>query len=136
LHAERLWDGFTLEQLAQRADTTVQTILRLYGSKETLAVLAMQAAPDRPRPVTPPGEVAAAIRMLYADYAKIGDRVIQYLADEPRHPALAPQLEAGRQAHKSWIKTVFAPQLALQSGRARERLLTAIIAAADVYVWK
>ena len=125
LHAERMWDGFTLEAVARRAGTTVQTILRIYGSKEALAVLAMLAAPDRPRPVTPPGDIEAAIAMLYADYATIGDRVIQHLADEPRHPSLSPQLEAGRQAHRAWVRTAFAPQLATRSGPERERMLIA-----------
>jgi AcrR family transcriptional regulator len=136
IHAERMWEDFTLDEVATRAATTVQTILRIFGSKEALSILAMQAAADRQRPITPPGDIAAAIHMLYGDYAEIGDRVIRHLADEPRHPGLAPQIAAGRQAHRSWIETVFAPQLAARAGKAREDLVLALIVAADVYTWK
>ena len=50
---------------ASRAGTTVQTVLRIYGSKEALSVLAMEASDERLRPVTPPGDIAAAVRVLY-----------------------------------------------------------------------
>lgn len=136
VHDERLWDNFTLDEIARRADTTVQTILRIFGAKQTLIALAMQAAPKRQRALPKPGDIAAAIRMLYADYAVIGERVIQYLADEPRYPQLKPQLEVGRQAHRQWLEKAFAPQLASRSGRPRERMLTAIFAVTDVYIWK
>jgi AcrR family transcriptional regulator len=136
LHAERLWDDFTLEEVARRAGTTVQTVLRIYGSKQALTALAMDAARDRQRPATPPGDVGAAVAVLYDDYESIGDRVIRYLADEMRHPALAPQVELGREAHRAWICGVFAPQLAVRDGASRDRLLQALIVATDVYTWK
>lgn len=137
LHAERLWDGFTLQEVARRAGVTVQTVLRVYGSKEALALLALEASALRDRrPSSPPGDVAAAIRALYQDYEEIGDRVIRCLAEEPRRPALASQVEAGRRAHRQWLATVFAPQLRARVGRARERLLHALIVATDVYAWK
>jgi AcrR family transcriptional regulator len=136
LHAERIWDDFTLDEVAGRAGTTVQTVLRIYGSKEALSVLAMEASDERLRPATPPGDIAAAVRVLYDDYEDIGDRVIRYLADELRHPAIAPKVELGRQAHRKWIETAFASQLRAKRGTARERLLHALIVATDVYVWK
>jgi AcrR family transcriptional regulator len=135
LHAERLWQGFTLEEVARRAGTTVQTVLRLYGSKEALAVLAMEASAARERRATPPGDVAAAVGALYDDYEAIGDQVIQCLAEEPRHPGF-PSMELGRQAHRRWNEAVFGPYLAARDGAARARLLHALIAATDVYVWK
>jgi AcrR family transcriptional regulator len=136
LHAEHLWDDFTLDEVAARAGTTVQTVLRIYGSKEALSVLAMEASADRVRPAPPPGDVAAAVRVLYDDYEDIGDRVIRYLADELRHPALASKVELGRQAHRKWVETAFASQLRARRGAARERMLHALIVATDVYVWK
>lgn len=136
LHAERLWDDFTLDEVAARAGTTVQTVLRIFGDKQALAALAMQASGDRERPATPPGDIPAAIRVLYDDYAEIGERVIRYLADELRHPALAPMVELGRQAHRKWVQAAFASQLRARRGAARQRLLHALIAVTDVYVWK
>jgi AcrR family transcriptional regulator len=136
LHAERLWDDFTLDEVAHRAGTTVQTILRVYGSKQALSALAMDASARRLRPATAPGDVAAAVRVLYDDYEEIGDRVIRYLADEQRNPALAPAVELGRQAHRRWVEAAFAPQLRAHQRAARLRLLHALIVATDVYVWK
>jgi AcrR family transcriptional regulator len=136
LHAEYMWDDFTLDEVARRAGTTVQTVLRKYGHKEALAALAMQASGERLRPATPPGDVPAAIRVLYDDYEEIGDRVIRYLVDEARHPAFAPMVELGRQAHRKWVETAFASQLGARRQSARLCLLHALIAVTDVYVWK
>lgn len=136
LHAERLWDDFTLEEVAKRAGTTVQTVLRIYGSREALSVLAIEASADRQRPATPPGDIAAAVRVLYDDYEEIGDRVIRHLADELRYRSLAPRMELGRQGHRQWVESAFAPQLEAREGDARRNLLHTLIAATDVYVWK
>lgn len=137
LHAEHLWDGFTLREVARRAGTTVQTVLRTYGTKQALSLLAMDASAERLRPTTAPGNLQAAIRVLYDDYEEIGDRVIRYLAEELRHAEVAPKVELGRLGHRKWVETVFAPQLAAaRRGVARERLLHALIVVTDVYVWK
>lgn len=136
LHAERLWDDFTLAEVARRAGVTVQTVLRVYGSKEALATLALEASESRERAPSPPGDVAAAVRVLYDDYQAIGEQVIRHLAEEPRRPALMSKLEAGRIAHRSWVEAAFAPQLAARRGVARQRLLHALIVVTDVYVWK
>jgi len=136
LHAERLFEDFTLDEIALRAGTTVQTVLRIFGSKEALTVLLMEAASERQRQYSPPGDIAAAVRALYDDYEAIGDQVIWYLAEELRRPALARHVEIGRQEHRRWVEMVFAPQLQRRSGRARTRLLHALIVATDVYAWK
>ena len=51
-------------------------------------------------------------------------------------PALKPGLEAGRRNHRAGVEAAFAPQLAGFGGAARTRLLTILITATDVYVWK
>ncbi|MDE2227988.1 MAG: TetR/AcrR family transcriptional regulator [Alphaproteobacteria bacterium] len=135
LHADRLFD-FTLDEVARRAGVTVQTVLRIYGSKDALYLLMMDGAANRQRRDSPPGDVPAAVAALYDDYETIGDQVIQYLADELRNPTLAPKVELGRQAHRQWVETVFAPQLRARTGRARQDLRHALIVATDVYAWK
>jgi AcrR family transcriptional regulator len=136
IHRERLWDDFTLEDVARRAETTVQTVLRIYGSKQALALLSVEAAIGRGRASSRPGDIAAAVRVVFDDYAEIGDQVIGYLAAEPLQPALTPQIQVGRDSHRRWVETVFAPQLAARRGGARDRLLHGLIAATDVYTWK
>ncbi len=136
LHAERLWDDFTLQEVAQRAGTTVQTVLRAYGSKDALELLAMEASAVPRRKACPPGDTAAAVRVLYDDYEAVGDRVVRYLAEELRRPALASRVELGRRAHRAWVRTVFAPELEGRPKRAAQDLLRALVVATDVYVWK
>ncbi len=135
LHAERLWQGFTLDEVARRAGVTVQTVLRIYGSKQALNRLASEAAAARERAASAPGDIPGAVRALYEDYERIGDQVIQLLADEPRDPE-GPDMDLGRMSHRKWNEAVFAPFLAPRDGAARERLLTQLIVATDVYVWK
>lgn len=91
------------------------------------------ASPSGRRPA---GDVAEAVRAFHDIYEAMGDLVIQCLADEHRRPALKPRLEAGRRNHRAGVEAAFAPQLARASRAARARLLTILIIATDVYVWK
>jgi AcrR family transcriptional regulator len=138
LYSDRPIEDFTLEEVANRAQTTVQTVLRAFGSKEELVYEAldeMAAAGVALRP-TAPGNVAEAVLEFHEIYEAMGDLVIQRLADEHRRPTLKPGLEAGRRNHRAGVETAFAPQLARVSGIERTRLLTILLTATDVYVWK
>ena len=138
LYTDRPIEDFTLEEVAKRAQTTVQTVLRAFGSKEELVYEALDdmAAGGVALRQTPAGDVAEAVRAFHDIYEAMGDLVIQRLADEHRRPALKPRLEAGRRNHRAGVEAAFAPQLARASGAARARLLTILIIATDVYVWK
>ncbi|HVA35891.1 MAG TPA: helix-turn-helix domain-containing protein [Stellaceae bacterium] len=135
LHSAHLFE-FTLDEVARRAGVSVQTVLRIYGSKDALYLMMTDAAANRQRLPAAPGDVPAAVAALCEDYEAIGDQVIQYLADELRLPALKPKVELGRRAHRQWIETAFAPQLRARRGRARDDLLHALSVATDVYAWK
>jgi AcrR family transcriptional regulator len=138
LYLDRPIEDFTLEEVAKNAQTTVQTVLRAFGSKEELVYEALDemAAAGVVLRQTEPGDVAEAVRAFQDIYEAMGDLVIQRLADEHRRPALKPGLEAGRRNHRAGVETAFAPQLSRESGVARAQLLTILIAATDVYVWK
>jgi len=138
LYSDRPIEDFTLEEVAKRAQTTVQTVLRAFGSKEELVYDALDdmAAGGVVLRQTPAGDVREAVRAFHDIYEAMGDLVIQRLADEHRRPALKRGLEAGRRNHRAGVETAFAPQLACVSGAARAQLLTILITATDVYVWK
>jgi AcrR family transcriptional regulator len=138
LYRERSLDDFTLDDVAERAETTVQTVLRAFGSKENLALAALAgvAAAGTPLRPSPPGDVDAAVAAIYDVYEAIGDFVIAQLADERRRPALKPSLDAGRENHREWVRQIFAPQLNSRRGSARTQLFNILIVALDVYVWK
>ena len=138
LYRERALDDFTLEDVAEDARTTVQTVLRIYGNKENLflAALARVAADGTPLKPTHPGDVGAAVHALYDAYEAIGDVVIAQLADERRRPALTVSLDAGRENHREWARRAFAPQLDSYRGSSRSQLFNILLVATDVYVWK
>ena len=138
LYCGRAIEDFTLEEVAGRAGTTVQTVLRAFGSKGNLlfAALSELAASGAGLKATPPGDVRAAVAALFDVYEAMGDFVIQRLNDEQRHPELKPLLDQGRENHRDWVKTAFAPQLLRRQAGERAQLLEALDAATDVYVWK
>lgn len=136
LYSEQPQD-FTLKAVATRAQTSVQTVLRVFGNKEALIVAAAEDAQARMRRQNwPEGDAIAAVRVLFDDYEKSGDMLTQHLGAERRYPVLGQQIEAGRRHHRDWVEKVFAPQLRTRSGQARQTLLFALLAATDVYVWK
>jgi AcrR family transcriptional regulator len=138
LYCERPIEDFTLEEVAVRAGTTVQTVLRNFETKDKLFYAALEQVAESGvaiRP-TPPGDVAAAVTAIFDIYETMGDLVVRRLADEERRPALKPLLDQGRQNHRDLVRNVFAPQLARASGAERAQLLQILLVATDVYVWK
>jgi AcrR family transcriptional regulator len=138
LYIERGLDNLTLDDVAERAETTVQTILRAFASKEQLMFAALERSAIAGAPVraTPPGNLAAGVSALFDLYENIGDYVIGQLADERRHPSLKASLEGGRSSHRAWVRIVFAPHLEHYRGSARTQLFNILLVTTDVYVWK
>jgi AcrR family transcriptional regulator len=138
LFCNRPAEEFTLDEIAGRAETTVQTVLRIFGSKDELIYEALEdMAADgvflRP---TASGDISAAVGSFFDIYETVGDLVIDRLGEERRRPALKATLNQGRENHRDGVKTVFAPQLERLHGAERAKLLTTLIVMTDVYVWK
>jgi AcrR family transcriptional regulator len=143
LRATELYSGhpledFTLEEVARRAETTVQTVLRAFGSKDELIYAALEemAAGGVFLKPAPPSDVAAAVTAFFDIYESVGDFVMQRLDEERRRPALKASLDQGRENHRDGVKSTFASQLDRLRGSARARLLTMLTVLTDVYVWK
>ena len=139
LHLERYYDQISLEDVAERAGVTVQTVLRRFGSKEGLIDAASEVARERvasQRGAAPVGDVAGAVENLLNHYEEWGDSVLRLLAQEERVPAFRRATDAGRAMHREWVARTFAPLLDARSGEARERLLAELVAVCDVYFWK
>lgn len=130
---------FTLEAVAARAGTTVQTVLRAFGSKDELIYAALEemaAGGQFLKPVARPGDINAAVTAFFDVYEAVGDLVLQRLDEERRRPALKSSLDQGRENHRDAVKSVFAPQLDRLRGGARAQLLIMLTVLTDVYVWK
>jgi AcrR family transcriptional regulator len=136
LLAGRSFEEMTLEAIAAGADTTVRTVLRVFGNKELLFAAALETLEDRGFGPVRPGDVDATVAAVYDIYERIGDTVIRWLADEPRLPAMQKHQDFGRANLRAWVGDSFAPTLAALAEPSRARMLNGLIVALDVYVWK
>ena len=138
LFMERDPDAISLEAIAERAQVTLQTVLRKFGSKDGLFEAAAQvrrAAVLQSRQPERPGDPRAAIRALVASYETLGDLNWRMLRFEAQIPALRPVLDGARALHRGWIESSFADLLSAR-GALRERRVDALFTATDFYVWK
>ena len=139
LHRERFWDQVSLEDIAERAGVTVQTVIRRFGSKERLIEAAAEEGNRRvthQRYQAPVGDIEGAVENLVDHYEEWADSALRLLAQEERVPAFRSVTDAARAFHYEWVERTFAPLLAKRTGTARRRLLAELVAICDVYFWK
>lgn len=132
-------DEITLQAIAERADVSVQTVIRRFGSKEGViaACIERDAAGIRAeRDRAPVGDVDGALEVLLRHYERDGDAVLRTLALEERVQAAHEAVEDGRAGHRAWCARVFAPYLPAPDTDGFDRRLDAFVVATDLYVWK
>jgi AcrR family transcriptional regulator len=133
--AERSF-ALTLPAVAERADVTVKTVLRHFGSRDGLIEAAWSQAYDEvmAERIPPPGDLEGALKVLTAHYERRGQIVLTML-NEQNDPRAARMNSAGRLAHREWVDEVFADRLPAETGE-RSRLIDVLVVATDVYAWK
>lgn len=136
LSEEKMSVEIVLADVAERAQVSVQTVLRHFGSREGLFDAVSdyareQIAEERHCPV---GDVVGAIDTIVTHYERRGDMVLRMLAQEHLDPRIRELVEHGRGLHRRWVQDVFAPQLA--SHADPPALTDLLVVATDVYVWK
>ena len=135
---ERDPDQITLEEIAERAGVTLQTVLRRFGSKDAVFAASAEvksAEVARSREPERAGDRAGALRALFASYERIGEVNWRLLRFEGQHPVLRGILVEARARHRDWIARTFA-ELLPRSGAERERRIDALFTVTDFYVWK
>ncbi len=132
------FDEITLDQVAEDAGVTVQTVVRRFGGKDGLIAAAVEKIADQinAQRETPPGDINKLIANLLGDYERTGDPLIRLLALEPRHPELKKALDFGRSEHRRWVKGVLAGTLEKIEEERREETVDSLVIATDVYTWK
>ena len=135
LHLERPAVTIALDDIAGRAEVSVQTVLRHFGSREALVEAATQQARQEVREErrTPVGDVAAAVEVLMSHYEARGDSVLVLLAQEDTEAFAAGITAGGKELHRTWVAETFAPYLAHDDDQS---LLDLLVVATDVYTWK
>ena len=134
-------DEFRLEDVAQAAGVSGQTILRAFGSKDGLVIktLEFEAPSALDMSVYDNIRIEAVgdmIRTMFQVYDKIGDLVIHALAHEHRSPEFQKSLDVGRAFHKGWIADACDIHIAKRPPDERAAMFHALLAATDIYVWK
>ena len=136
---ERPAEGISLDEVARRAEVSVQTVIRRFGGKDGLFEATARREADKvrsQRDLAPVGDARGAVSVLVDHYEAVGDRVLRMLAEEERLPRMAEVVEQGRALHRDRCERVFAQTLEARSGVERRRLLAQLVAVCDVYMWK
>ena len=136
---KRWIDEITLDEVAVSAGTTRQTVIRLFGGKDGVleAVIGLIREEAVPR-ISMLGNVSrrTVLKALIAHYEAVGDMVVRFLAQEERHSALRPLLAQGRREHRAWVTERFGSAQSSLNKLERERQITRLIVATDIYTWK
>ena len=139
LFAEQPTERIRLDDVAERAGVTVQTVIRRYSGKDGLIAAAGAREVKRvaaQRPFDTADDLELTLTNLVDHYEEYGDVALKILAEEPRIPAVAELAKSGRRFHRRWCAAVFAPTLDGLSGVTRDRRLAQLVAVCDVYMWK
>jgi AcrR family transcriptional regulator len=133
--AERSF-AITLPSVAERAQVTVKTVLRHFGSRDSLIDAAWARAYDEvmAERVPPHSDPEAALEVLIAHYERRGEVALAMLADD-MDPRAARMNNAGRLAHREWVEQVFTDRLPATAVE-HTRLVDVLVVATDVYAWK
>ena len=138
LVGERSSMSIQLSEVAERAEVSVQTILRRFGSRDglfdqTIEYQSGKVEAEREAPVGSPPE---AVRILVDHYEQRGDGVVALLAQEAADERIRGIVTRGRAVHRRWVESVFAPWMDEAEAAERAERVRLLIVATDVYVWK
>lgn len=134
----RLRADIKLEDVASGAGVSVQTVLRVAGSKAELFRVAFeQILTEIAEQLSDaePGDVGAAVRTWFDHYEQFGDVVIRTLADET-DPVVSPIVEVGRAKHRQRVEQLLGTLVAAWPEEERAQGIDALVCASDVYTWK
>lgn len=135
---EKLTLEIRLDDIAQRAGTTVQTVLRHFGSRESLldAAITAGAAEVAAERGVDAGDIDTGFRLLLDHYEARGDFVARMVAQEQTDARIRSITEGGRRFHREWVAGLFADDLAGRPEPARTELLDLLVVATDLATWR
>jgi AcrR family transcriptional regulator len=117
---------------------TVQTILRHFGSRDRLFDAAVTFANTEvvTERLAPVGDVAEEVRVIVDHYETRGDWVIALLGQEASNERIRGITVPGKRLHRTWVETVFGPQLSDLAKTDDPTIADLLTVATDVYAWK
>jgi AcrR family transcriptional regulator len=135
---EKLTLEIRLDDVARRAGTTVQTVLRHFGSRESLldAAIAAGAADIAAERAVGTGDIDTGFRRLIDHYEERGDFMTRMVAQEQTDARIRSITADGRRFHREWVAGLFAAELAARPEAARSALLDLLVVATDLATWR
>jgi AcrR family transcriptional regulator len=132
LAGERPFAEITLDAVAERAEVSVKTVLRQFGSRDGLLAASMEVAmaDAESERRTVPGDAATAVRVVVDHYETRGRTALLMLAQEDHDDFARTATSRGKAMHRDWVREAFAP------ATEDEALLDLLVVATDVYAWK
>ena len=138
LGGERPLAACTLPAIAERAEVSVQTVLRIFGSRDSLLreVAERTSAEVVAERTADPDDVPGSIAAVVDHYERRGDTVLLLLGQEAWEPYAAQVTAVGKRLHRDWVAAVFARSLYPLPEARRAAATDLLVAATDVFVWK
>lgn len=127
-----------LADVAAHSGSSVQTVLRHFGSREGLFLAALEhaGAAIAAERETPPGDVERAVTTIVEHYERRGDVVFRWLMQEFSDETSARVTAHGKHAHRQWVEQSFGPQLAELPRARRDEITDLLVVATDLFTWK
>ncbi|GAC1378144.1 MAG: hypothetical protein NVSMB44_47550 [Ktedonobacteraceae bacterium] len=138
LFSEHLYDNVSLDQIAELAGVTVQTIIRRFGSKEQLfsiATLPRLKQVYQDRMDEPIGDTEITLGSLLKHYEEWGKFILHLQFQKERIPSIQLAVATGRHAHIEWLKRSFAPQLQRLPVLVHRIRFAQLVAITDIFTW-
>lgn len=135
LAQEKMALELTLDDVATRAGTSVQTVLRHFGSRDSLLDAAIAAGAEEvveERRATP-GDLEQGLHVIVDHYELRGDFMVRMLGQDSDE-RIRSFTEPGKLLHRRWVEDLFEPQLSARPDR--EELIDLLVVATDLYCWK
>ncbi len=136
---ERYYDEVSLQEIADDAGVSLQTVIRRFGSKDSLlAAVSQHMSPGvmAEREAVPPGDIDAVVTHLVPHYEEFGDPMIRLHSLENRLPAVKEALRLPRVWHREWLARTFAEFLPDPESPDYNWRLAMFAAAVDLNAWK
>jgi AcrR family transcriptional regulator len=128
----------TLNDIADGAGVTVQTVLRRFGDRDSVFAAAIEGfARDvfAQRGRASSNDIDDIVTNLVEHYERWGALVIKMITEQAGAPALRATVEGGAQYHQDWCLRVFAGSLVGLPRADRMRRAAQLTAICDVRTW-
>lgn len=129
----------TLQEVAERADVSVQTIIRRFGSKGELFEAVAERERSRVvehRAVDHSVDLRERLAVLVRHYEAYGETVLRLIEQEDRSPVVARVVSDGRDLHRAWVEDALPEACGTPDAPGRTRRVDAALAATDLFTWR